>query len=111
MHKMSEVAEMTDDVEMKDEVKKFYSGSNQDDPIRTLVINNLDYKLAQGELQRELSQNYVADSLTPKDGKGKVLVPYRVLTLEQGVLGVSADATLAVRRDEQGNVFYDQGKV
>ncbi len=62
------------------------------------------YKLAEGKLKAILEREYVADSEGPKS------IALRILTYEQGVLGVNQDATLSVSKDENGNPIENKGR-
>jgi len=55
------------------------------------------YKAATGMIKTLLEQGYVADALGPDALK------WRVVTYSQDVLGVNDDATLAMKKDAQGN--------
>ncbi len=106
MRKFRHLGQMTDDEQLVEETRRAEALLAQDRDRNTFIVKDAQYKRATGFLKEQLEGNYIADKLAPR------ALQYRVVTYESGVLGISADATLRVQKDGQGNVIRDaKGKM
>ena len=106
LRKSADIAAMGDDSQLSDEVEISRRALEEGSERLNFVLSNAGYQMAEGLLRSELESHYVADSLAPEQ------LRYRALTLERGVLGVSADATLAVATNSDGTPKTNkEGKV
>ena len=96
LQKYEHAAQMSHDTDAEVESRKAYADLDASEARVNFVLHGVKYMMAEGLLKSRLEQDYVVDDTCPEQ------VKTRILTYEQGQLGVSEAATLRVEVDSQG---------